>query len=201
MTNREKIQKSFAGLHASPEILTEVMNMSTEKKVVSMKKKRGWTGIAAAAAALVLVVGSGSAAYAKDLGGIQRKVQLWIHGDQTDAVLTVEEGSYVLTYEDADGNEQQMAGGGVAIGADGTQRPATEEELWEQMNAPDVSYEEDGRVLVYYLNQKLDVTDQFEDGFCYVQLHAGGDTTYLTIKYQDGYAMSPHGYIQPEKFN
>lgn len=166
-----------------------------------MKKKRGWTGMAAAAAALVLVVGSGSAAYAKDLGGIQRQIQLWIHGDQTDAVLTVEEGSYVLTYEDADGNEQQMAGGGVAIGADGVERPATEEELWAQMNMPEVSYEENGRVLVYYLNQKLDVTDQFEDGFCYVQLHAGEEITYLTIKYQDGYAMSPHGYIQPENFN
>lgn len=173
--------------------------MTTEKKGVSMKKKYGWAGIAAAA--LVLLIGSGSAAYAKDLGGIQRKVQLWIRGDQTDAVLTVEEGSYVLTYEDADGNEQQMAGGGVAIEADGTERPATEEELWEQMNAPDVSYEENGRVVVYYLNQELDITDQFEDGICYVQLNAGEETTYLTIKYQDGYAMSSHGYIQPETFD
>lgn len=201
MTNQEKIQKSFDRLHASPDIMTEVMNMTTEKKTVQMKKKRGWMGIAAAAAALVLVIGSGSVAYAKDFGGIQRKVQLWIHGDQTDAIMTVEDGNYVLTYEDADGNEMQMEGGGIAMDEDGTERPITEEELLEEINSPEVSYEDDGRVTVYYLNQQLDITDKFEDGVCYVQLHAGEEILYLTVKYQNGYAISPYAYVQPDIFN
>ena len=46
----------------------------------------------------------------------------------------------------------------------------TEGELWDEINAPEVEYEEDGRVAVYYLNQQLDVTDKFIDCVCYVQL-------------------------------
>lgn len=40
----------------------------------------------------------------------------------------------------------------------------TEEELWDEINAPEVEYEEDGRVVIHYLNQQLDVTDKFVDG-------------------------------------
>lgn len=46
----------------------------------------------------------------------------------------------------------------------------TEEELWDEINAPEVECKEDGRVVVYYLNQQIDVTDEFVDGVCYVQL-------------------------------
>lgn len=201
MTGKEKFQKTFDKLHASSDVLTEVLNMTTEKKVVPIRKKRYMTKVAAAVAALVLVVGSGSIAYAMDLGGIQRIVQVWIHGDQTDAIFTVENGTYTLDYEDVDGNDVHQGGGGVAGNGDGTVRPLTEEELWDEINAPDVFYEEDGSVYVYYLNQKLDITDKFEDGICYLQLQVDGETRYMTIKYQNGYAMSPHGYLQPWEFN
>lgn len=116
-----------------------------------------------------VVIGLCGSAYAMGIGGIQRTVQVWIHGDQTDATLVVENGSYSLDYEDKDGNLVHR-GGGVAINPDGTERPLTEEELWDEINAPEVEYEEDGRVVVYYLNQQLDVTDKFVDGVCYVQL-------------------------------
>lgn len=156
---------------------------------------------AAAAAVFAAVVGLGGTAYAMDIGGIQRTVQVWIHGDQTDATLVVENGSYSLEYEDGNGNLVHRGGGGVAINGDGTERPLTEEELWDEINAPEVEYEEDGRVVVYYLNQQLDVTDKFVDGICYVQLQVEDSVFYLTIKYQNGYAWSPHGYIQPSMFN
>lgn len=201
MTDKTKFQKTFDKLHASPDVLTEVLNMTTDEKVVPIRKRRGLKQVAAAAAALVLVAGTGRAVYAMDIGGIQRIVQVWVHGDQTDAVLTVNDGAYSLDYKDTDGNDVHQGGGGVAINEDGTERPLTEEELLSEINAPDVSYEEDGRVVVYYFNQELDITDKFEDGVCYVQLQAGGETTYMTIKYQDGYASSPHGYIEPEAFN
>ena len=35
---------------------------------------------------------------------------------------------------------------------------------------PTVEYEEDGSVWVYYYNQKIDVTDSFVNGVCYVKL-------------------------------
>ena len=93
MTNQEKFRRTFDKLHASPDVLTEVLNMTTKETVVPIRKKRFMPKVAAAAAALVLVAGSGTAAYAMDLGGIQRTVQLWIHGDQTDATFMVENGS------------------------------------------------------------------------------------------------------------
>ena len=155
MTDKEKFQRVFGKLHASPDVLTEVLNMTTDEKVIPIKKKHFTPKVAAAIAAVILVVGSGSAAYAMDLGGIQRIVQVWIHGDQTDATFTVENGNYTLDYKDADGNDVHQGGGGVAI----------------------------------------------EDGICYVQLKAGGKTQYITVKYQDGFATSPHGYVQPSEFN
>lgn len=200
MTDKDKFQKVFDKLHASPDVLTEVLNMTTEEKIVPIRKKRFTPKAAAAAAALVLVVGSGSAAYAMDIGGIQRAVQVWIHGEQTDATFNVEDGSYTLEYKDADGNVVQQSGGGVAY-EHGKERPLTEDEMLDGINMPEVEYKEDGTVWVYYLDQKMDITDKFEDGFCYVKLNENGHTLYLTVKYQDSYASSAHGYIQPDEFN
>ena len=80
--------------------------------------------------------------------GIQRTIQLWIHGDQTDSTLDIkEDGSYSLNYSDENGNTVEQGGGGVAFDADGTERPLTEDEIMEQINMPEVEYEEDGRCL------------------------------------------------------
>ncbi|MGN0513801.1 MAG: hypothetical protein ACI4GD_05935 [Lachnospiraceae bacterium] len=124
-----------------------------------------------------------------------------VHGDQTDATFIAENGTYTLSYTDDDGKEINRSGGGVALNPDGTERPLTEEELLDHINSPEVTYEEDGTVWVYYLNQKLEITDKFEDGICYVKLSGSGDTIYMTVKYQNGYAMSPNCYIQPWEFN
>ena len=78
----------------------------------------------------------------------------------------------------------------------------TEEEMLEHLNAPEVEEREDGTVTVYYLDQKLDVTDKFdEDGVCYVQLEGGEKTIYMTIKRGNGYATSTTKYILPSEFN
>ena len=106
-----------------------------------------------------------------------------------------------MEYENEEGNLVQQSGGGIAFEADGTQRPLTEEELWEDVTAPDVEYKEDGTVWVYYKNQELNITDKFENEICYLQLEDGDKVKFLTIKYQNGYAMSPHGYVQPWEFN
>lgn len=194
MTDREKFQKTFSKLHASPDLLTEVMEMA-EKRRYHIPK------VAVAAIACVVILESGTAAYAMNVGGIQRTIQIWIHGDQTDAQFVVEDGSYTLDYEDENGEAVHRGGGGVAIEDDGTERSLTEEELMEEINSPEVEYEEDGSVWIYYKNQKMDITDKFEDGVCYVELKDGDTIQYMTVKYQNGYALSPERYLTPAEFN
>ena len=211
MTEKEKFQRAFAPLHASPDTMTEVMKMTERKTKRPALRRAATIGLAAA-----LVLALGSVAYASDLGGIQRTVQLWLNGEMTDATLTVKnghytvnytdsegnEGSYTLRYSDKDGTEHEMGGGGIAIEDDGTERALTEEEMLEHLNAPEVEEREDGTVTVYYLDQKLDVTDKFdEDGVCYVQLEGGEKTIYMTIKRGNGYATSTTKYILPSEFN
>lgn len=197
MTEKERFQRAFSPLHSSPDTLTEVMKMTEQKTKAGVFRRSVTLGLAAA-----LVLALSGAAYASDFGGIQRTVQIWFHGEQTDAVMMIHPGEYTVDFTDKDGNAHQMGGGGVALHKDGTERPLTEEELLEHINAPEVSYQDDGTVLVYYCGEKLDITDKFDDdGVCYVQLSRGGETIYMTIKYQNGYAMSPSKYISPKEFN
>ena len=197
MTEKERFRRAFMPLHASPDTMTEVMKMTERKTKRPALRRAATIGLAAA-----LVLALGSVAYASDLGGIQRTVQLWIKGDQTDAVMTIDQGHYTIDYTDKDGTEHEMGGGGVAIEDDGTERALTEEELFEHLNQPEVEESEDGTVTVYYLDQKLDVTDKFdEDGVCYVQLEGGEKTIYMTIKRGNGYATSTTKYILPNEFN
>ena len=157
---------------------------------------------AAIAACLIVTIGTGTA-YAADVGGIQRKVQMWIHGDQTDVTLKIDsDGSYTGKYTDKDGNEKEFGGGGVAYDWNGTERPLTEEEIMEEMNAPDVEYEDDGKVMLYYKNQSVDITDKFDkDGVCYVKLEDGDGVLYVTVKYNNGFSTSSDRYIMPYEFN
>ena len=196
MTEKERFQRAFAPLHASPDTMTEVMKM-TERRMKRPALRRAATiGLAAA-----LVLALGSVAYASDLGGIQRTVQLWLNGEMTDATLTVNEGSYTLRYPEKDGTEHEMGGGGIAIEDDGTERALTEEEMLEHLDAPEVVYEDDGTVMIYYRGQSLDITDRFdENGLCHVLLRDeqdGGKTLFVTIRYNDGYSYNSTKYEDP----
>ena len=191
MTNKERYQRAFSALHASEDYLMEVTPM---KRTGKIKKHR----IVALCAAIALIAALATAAYATDVGGIRRTVQIWLHGDQTDAVLEVEDGTYTLTYEDENGETREMGGGGVAMDGFGNERPLTEDEIMENLNMPDVEYLDDGSVWVYYHNQKIEITDKFDDdGVCYVLLKNGSENLYLTVQYQEGYSTSPHGYEKP----
>lgn len=195
MTNKQRYQRTFGTLHASDDFLKEVSAMKTTKHFPARR-------LIGLCAAVILILGMATAAYAADMGGIQRRVQLWIHGDQTDVVLDIRDGQYTATYEDSEGNSHEFGGGGVAIEPDGSERPLTEEELLEHLDHPEVEYEDDGTVWVYYRGQKIEITNKFdEDGVCYVQLKDGDDILYMTIKYQNGYATSPNCYIAPSEFN
>lgn len=194
MTNKEKYKQAFSVLHSPREMTLEV-----EKMAILSKKARIRTTAAAIITICLLITGGSGVAYAADVGGIQRTIQLWIEGDRTDVTFEYHEsGTYDMSYETKDGETEELHGGGVAIEEDGTERPLTEEELLEELNSPTVRYEEDGTVWVYYYDQKIEITDQFQDGVCYVKVSNGEETLYMTVLYQDGWCTSPHKYEPAE---
>ena len=196
MTNHEKYKKAFSVLQTSESSFREVKNMARLQKRTKMKTA------AAVIAGCILLGGTGTA-YAANVGGIQRTIQLWIHGDQTNATLNVSDnGTYTMEYYDENGELQESGGGGIAFEADGTQRSLTAEELIEEIDSPDVEYEEDGSVWVYYHNQSIDITNKFNDNkVCFVKIADGDKTLYLTVKYQNGFSYSNEKYVEPEEFN
>ena len=192
MTNREKYKQAFSALHASREFSLEVETMKH-----TVRHHRLKTAVVLAAAC-ILLVGTATATYTADVGGIQRTVQLWIHGDQTTATIQIaDDGSYCLEYPDENGEIQEQFGGGVAFNPDGSERPLTEEEILEELSMPDVEYQENGSVWVYWCGQSIDITDRFENGVCYVKLENSQDTLYMTVEYGNGYTTSPHRYVIP----
>lgn len=195
MIDKEQYQRTFGVLHASGDFLKEDKFMKPAKHFSARR-------IVFLCAAVILVVSLATVCYATDVGGIQRTVQLWIHGDQTSAVMEIQDGHYTLTYEDTEGNAQERSGGGVAFEPDGSARPLTEEEMMEHLNMPEVEYQEDGSVWIYYMDQAMEITNRFnEENVCFIQLKNGAKTLYVTVKYQDGYSISPNAYVQPEEFS
>lgn len=196
MTNHEKYKQAFSAIHTSDKLYLEVRKMEPKKRTQKTKQ------MVAAIAVCVLLLGGSSVAYAADLGGIQRTLQLWMHGEQTEVIIDFNgNGSYDMQYSDSKGNEIQQGGGGVAFNEDGSERPLTQEELLDQLKDPEVSYEKDGSVWIYYFDQKIDITDKFEDGVCYVRLTNKNEILYMTVKYQNGWATSSHKYVSPSSFN
>ncbi len=196
MSNKEKYKQAFSALHVSDNLSLEV------SKMTNIKRKQKFNQLVAGAAACVLLVGGSATAYATDLGGIQRTIQLWIHGEQTEATIEFNgDGSYDMDYLDSEGNAVQQGGGGIAIGADGSQRPLTEAELMDDLDDPEVIYEADGSVWIYYFDQKIDITDKFEDNVCYAKVSNGKEILYMTIEYQNGWSTSPIKYQSPSSFN
>ena len=196
MTNKEKYKQAFSGLQTSGLSEMEV------KKMAILKRKQMTKIVAAAAAVCVLMIGGTGTAYAMNIGGIQRTIQLWWNGDQTDATLELTPDGEYNIYIAEDTENPVMGGGGVAMDNDGTERPLTEDEIMGHFNSPEVEYEEDGAVWVYYRNQKIEITDKFdEDGVCYVKLVDGDDISYLTVKYDNGYSWAKDKYVSPDKFN
>lgn len=196
MIDKQQYQRTFGVLHASGDFLKEELPMKAPKKHVPMRKA------VLVCAVLALIFSLGTACYAADVGGIRRTVQVWIHGEQTDAVMDVQNGQYTLQIKDADGTVHEQGGGGVAFNPDGSERPLTEEELMEHLDSPDVEENDDGTVWVYYREQAMEITDLFdENGICFLELKDGEDILYLTVKKGNGYAFSPSGYVQPYEFN
>ena len=185
MTNKERYKQAFSVLHTSDQFSVEVENMSR------LNKKHNIKVAAAVLAGCILLAGGTGTAYAANVCGIQ-----------TTANMTVsDDGTYTIEYPDENGETREISGGGIAYEADGTERPLTGEELLEEANSPDVEYNDDGPVWLYYKNQKIEITDKFKDDVCYVKVQDGDETLYVTVKYQNGLAYSNEKYVEEDEFN
>lgn len=185
----ESMSPPVANYGHAPERTT---NMDHHKKTIHFRKITGL--ILAACLVFTLAV----TAYAADIGGIRRIIQIWLYGDQTTAVLDVQGGQYTVTDEEG---SFIKGGGGVAFEPDGSERPLTEEEILQHLDQPDLQHKEDGTVWVYYHGQKIEITDRFDEyGICYLELRDGETVLYATIEKDGGMAISPVAYVQPGEF-
>lgn len=193
MTNREKYKNAFSVLEPSDNISWEVKKMKALKK-----KKMKKAAVAAVAVVGILALGSGSA-YAANIGGIQRQIQIWTHGEQTEATITFDgKGGYTQSYVDEDGNVCESGGGGVAYDIFGRERPLTEEELMEEALTDDLQVmQEDGKTMIYFRDQVIDITDKFEDGVCYIEVDGGDKHYYVSVLENGNTCISEDKFYNP----
>lgn len=158
MTNKERYKQAFSTLHSSGQFTLEVEEMK------QIQKKHRKNMAVAAAVACAVAIGAGGTAYAADIGGIQQKISIWIRGEQTEVHVTENgengSGGYTFTYSQ-EGGTKDISGGGVSL-------------------------DDSGRV--YYYDQKVEITDAFdESGACSLTLTHDDETVYLEItKHEDG---------------
>lgn len=184
MTNKERYKRAFSALHSSGLFYLEVEKMAQLKK-----KHKANIAVAAAIICAVIIGGSGTA-YAADLGGIREKISVWLYGAKTEVEVTEhqDEGGYTFSYEH-DGETEVMGGGGVSIDDDGNETWLSAEEVLAEMNnSASIGEDENGRVWVYYYDQKIEITDLFnEEGICRIAITHEGNPAYLEItREEDG---------------
>lgn len=183
MTNKERYKQAFSVLHPSGRFSLEVEEMARIQK----KHKTNMT-IAAAIACAVLI-GIPGTVYAADIGGIQEKLSIWLYGEKTQVDVTeIDGGGYTFTYEH-NGETEQVGGGGVIIGVDGTETRMDAGEVAEGMSrSASVEEDQEGRVWVYYYDQKSDITSLFDQNRCLISLSHGDELIYLEItRENDGF--------------
>lgn len=191
MTNSERYKQAFSALQSSRHHTWEV-----EEMALIQKKHRKNIAVAAAVACAV-VVGAGGTVYAADLGGIQEKISMWLYGTQTEVDVTANGengyGGYTFTYTQ-DGETRKIGGGGVSINEDGNETWLSADEVAAHMSeSADVEQDEDGKVWVYYYDQKIEITNSFdENGVCSLTLTHEDKTIYLEITSNGngGYTLS-----------
>lgn len=193
MNNRERYKKAFSSLHTSEDFKVRLEDEKMAKGSGIMRKT-----LIAACTAFALILGT-AGAYAADLGGIQRTVQVWINGDQTEAVLNIDESKGEYTIISGDGTI--IGGGGVVHELDGSTRPMTAGEIADYI-ANEVSDQEiNGKRYLFYKNQKVEITDLFKDkDYCFVKITDGDNTVYVTAIKDGGISYSRKKFTQPDEF-
>lgn len=178
MTNKERYKQAFSALPSSQQFYLE------EAEMTQIHKKHRKNMAAAAAIACAVIIGGSGTVYAADIGGIQEKISIWLYGKRTEVDITENEnGGYTFTYDRENGTKGMSAYGGVSFNTDGSETWLTAGELAEQISSSaTVEKDADGKVWVYYYDQKQDITDLFaENNVCHITMTHEGKTIYLTI--------------------
>ncbi|MFG6370036.1 MAG: hypothetical protein K1W16_16780 [Lachnospiraceae bacterium] len=178
MTNKERYKQAFSALPSSQQFYLE------EAEMMQIHKKHKKNIAVAAAIACAVIIGGSGTVYAADIGGIQEKLSIWLYGKQTEVEVNENEnGGYTFTYDRGNGSEGMSVFGGVSFDADGSETWLTADELAEQINnSATVEKDADGKVWVYYYDQKQDITDLFtKNGVCQITMTHEGKTVHLTI--------------------
>jgi hypothetical protein len=189
--NREDYKRAFSSLHT-----TNDFKVNLEDEIMLNKKATSKKALVAASLAAVVILG-GTSAYAANVGGIQKVVKIWFHGEKTEAVLKTNEKKGTYSVYDKNGKEIQ-GGGGVAIGKDGKERPLDSKDFEEEV-ANDSEVETiDGHTYIMWRDQKVDITDDLKKKeVVHKKLKSGDEVMYFSVKKNGNMAASSDGYIEP----
>ncbi len=186
MTDRDRYKQAFSALHSSGQFALEVEEME------QIRRKHRKNMAVAAAVACAVAIGAGGTVYAADIGGIQQKLSMWFYGTQREVDVTENGengyGGYTFRYTQ-DGETKEISGGGVSIDEDGNETWLSLDEVAAGLNnSAGIDVDEDGKVWIYYYDQKIDITDSFdENGACSLTLAHENQTAHLEItKDEDG---------------
>ena len=181
MSNKEKYKQAFSQIKIDKEILLEEKNISTKNKL-NFKK------IVASILGCFLIGLVAQSAYAANIGGIKNILNQYRHGQQFEMDIEIyDNGSYEIKYIDENGQVKEEGGAKVVFDFWGNARPATKEEILESIKDRqlEILYDEDGKMMIYYYDQKIDITDKFENNVCYIKLSNEDEDLYVTIKLED----------------
>lgn len=192
MTEKERYKRAFSSIHLPDDFAVDLQRKHREKRI------RLKSAITAACLTAALFGGT-TAAYASNLNGIQRTIQIWLHGDQTSAVITFNEEEGITRYTVTDENSTEIHGGGVEMENDGSEKAVSEAQMQEYLNEPDMETL-NGRTCLFYKDQVIDITDLFdEDGLCYVVLKEDNKELYVTAVKDKGLSAYTKRFIQKEE--
>lgn len=185
MTGKERYKRTFDAAVFSG------MEHWEEKEIIGRARKTLWSGFrskaVAAIAVVVLACGSTGVAYAADIGGIRGIFHGWFRGNEVQMnVSTQDDGTYEISMRGVEDNVNIY----MSIADDnGNPKVMSEEELEKMLDHPDFGIEADGRVLLYYREKVMDVTDYVEDSALKYAYDDQGNTVYAVLHISGGSAF------------
>ena len=186
MNNKERYQKAFDTINPSENITPEsIIRMKEEKKMT-----KGRTGfkktLVSLVAAVVLVIGVTGGAYATDLGGFRTNVDTWLYGEPVQVdIEEVGEGDFIVHYPN--GVDRQT--GGNSFDKDGNPVPFTADDVIDSLDYPEIATI-DGKVIMFYRNEQVDITEDVQDGHAEVTFSPGAMKLHVTVEWTDEYTYS-----------
>ena len=198
MNNRDKYIKASSIIEPSADFASRVLREADKMSANEIREYRPFhfrkRRLISIAATFALVFALSATAYATDLGGFKGTIDSWLYGKAVKAEVEIKDGTYYIKYPDG----SERSGGGVAMGTDGEEHPLTEEEILEDLNNEvEVEENDEGRIMFYYRDHAVDITDKIdENGIAKVHFKDGVLSSYITVKWNgDGSYVTDTGHF------